>query len=270
MVNNLTTLEALFWLSLLSPTLGVFLLQRRLSFYGDALAHAAVGGLGFVVFFGGQMIWLLSLGALASVLMTAALILAFEKFFRISTDLAMTAAYSGLLSLGLLLLGQEGHHLEGIFVGDLRGLQTSQLAFLRYWTLFVLGFIILYLRPIWLSLVDPVWARILGWKVGFWDLCFLALAAISVVSIIQAVGVILVAAFLVLPAASALAWARSFKQNLFLSWAFAMATVVIGWFVGGNIQGSLGPLLAMIAFSLFVLSHLCALVIRRRSDASLP
>jgi iron/zinc/copper transport system permease protein len=248
-------LEACYWLSLFAAPLGALLIFRRLSFFGDALGHASLAGVAIAVLVAGQSPWMLSVGALIAVLLSAALLHFLEKRMRLPSDVAMTVSYSGFFALGLLLMFYTHMDLEHLLFGDLWSMDVSMMWFLRIWGCIVIVLLLLLWRPLWLSVMDPLFSRSLGFNTNLLDLFFLCLTAISVVGMIQSVGVVLVAAYFVLPASSILPWARSLRQYLIGSIIVALLSGVGGMLLSRQLQVPAGACIALTAFCILILSH---------------
>lgn len=187
--------EACLWLSFFAAPLGALLIFRRLSFFGDALGHASLAGVAVAVLLAGENPVALSAGALVSVLLTSALLHFLEKKMKLPSDVAMTVSYSGFFALGILLAFYSKLDLEHLLFGELWEMSHSMLWFLRIWAVIVVSLLIRFWKPLWLSVMDPLFARTLGFKTSAFDLFFLCITSVSVVGMIRTVGVVLVAAF---------------------------------------------------------------------------
>lgn len=260
------SLEVTLWLSIFVAPLGCFLVFRRLSFLGDALSHATLAGVAVSAILFGLNFIALSLGAIASAFTATFLLQFFERRWKIPADIALTVSYSGLFALGLLLLSQQKMELDHFLVGDIRAVNEEALWFLRAWALIVLGSIALGWKGLWLGVVDPKLGRALGFSRVATEYWLLILLSVSAVGLMQTVGVVLVAAYLVVPTVTALPWARSLRALAAGSVISALISSGLGialWTV--NPANAFGPLLALSAFSLFVLSHALKWTLRGQS-----
>lgn len=260
-------LEASLWLSLFAAPWGALLIFRRLSFFGDALSHSTVAGLALVLMFIGENPFWLSLGALASVLVTSGLLHFLERKTKLSADLALTVSYSGMFALGMILIGGDHEHLEHVLIGDIWKVNESLLWFMRLWGSLIILILAWFWRPLWASVMEGRFAQGLGYRAQLIDFVFLAVTSISVVGIIQSVGVILVAAYLVLPAATALPWARSLLALVGLSTCFALLSSLGGVFWAAQTQIPAGPAIASVAFGVFLLSQSLKVLLRTLTSA---
>lgn len=260
-------LEVTVWLSLFGAPLGCFIVFRRLSFLGDALSHATLSGVAVASLLFGLNFLALSLGAVVAALTTHLLLQYFERSWKLTPDLALTVSYSGLFGLGLFLLSRQGQSLEHFLVGDIRSANDEALNFLRLWTLIVIGTISFFWKPLWLGAVDPVLARSLGYSRWSTQSILVVLMAVSVVGMMQTVGVVLVATYLVFPAVTAMPWVRSLSGLLLGSLLSALIASGVGlWIWSLDPSYRSAPVFSLSAFCLFILSHVSRWTLRPRLD----
>jgi ABC-type Mn2+/Zn2+ transport system permease subunit len=252
---SFTVLEAALWLSFFAAPLGSLLIFRRLSFFGDALGHSSLAGVAACFLLFGPNPLALSVGALVSVLITAGLLQLLEKKCKLPSDVAMTASYSGLFSLGVLLMSFSAMDLEHFLFGDISQINFEMLWFMRVWAFIMAAVLLKFWRPLWATVMDPLFAQSLGFNVRFMDLLFIVITSVSVVGMIQSVGVVLVAAYLVLPPAASLPWARSLSQLMISSIGFALLSSFTGIFLSTRFPIPAGPSIAFVAFVCVVVSH---------------
>ncbi len=261
-MNYSAAFETAFWLSAFAAPWGALLIFRRLSFFGDALSHSSVAGIAIVLLFIGENPFWLSVGALASVLVTSGLLYWFEKRTRLPSDVALTVSYSGLFAIGLLIMGGDHVHLDHLLLGDIWSVQPNFLWFLRVWGPLVLCVLVWKWRALWVSVIDAQFAEGLGYKSRHLDLLFLTITSVSVVGVIQSVGVVLVAAYFVLPGACVLPWAKSLRALVSGAFLAALVSGFIGLAVSSYCNWAPGPSIATTGFAILILSHF----VRRLAD----
>lgn len=249
------SIEATFWLSLFAAPLGSILIFRRLSFFGDALSHASLSGITLVYLFVSASLAWISVGALLSVLLTTALFRGLEKWGSLPADLALTVSYSGMFALGLIMMKSGDLELEHFLLGSLAEVHDEHLWFLRLWTLVSLGVLAIFWKPLWAMAVDLKFAKGLGLRTSRIDFLFLVLTSVSVVGVIQSVGVVLVATYFVFPAVSSLPWVRSLRSLALMSCLVALVSSFAGLFLAHAFDLQPGPSIAVAGFSLVLLSY---------------
>ncbi len=181
---------------------GSYVVLKGMAFIGDAVAHAAFPGVVAAYIFGGPYV----IGGGVAAFATAIAIGWISRRARIRVDTAIGVVFAGTFALGILLFSS----IRG-FVGDLMGFLLGNVLSIgqdELVALLALGAVVLtVVGLLWKELLyatfDPLGAAASGLRVGALEYLFLGLVAVTIVVSIQAVGIILVVAMLVTPAATA-------------------------------------------------------------------
>lgn len=181
--------------------LGVYVVQRRMAFVGDAMAHTTLPGL-VIAHLGG---WSLSVGGLAAAGVTAVAIAWVSRRGRVKEDTAIGVVFTGMFAVGVLLMSRTRsfRDLSHMLFGNVLGVTAADLWLIAGVAALVLAALALFHKELELTSYDPTHAEVLGLRPGLTRLLLLGLLAVAVVTGIQAVGVILTNALLVTPAAAA-------------------------------------------------------------------
>jgi ABC-type Mn2+/Zn2+ transport system permease subunit len=181
--------------------LGVHVVQRRMAFIGDALAHTTLPGLVIAHLFG----WGLSLGALGAALATALFIGWASRRQEVREDTAIGVVFTSMFALGILLMSRARSYrdLTHILFGNVLAVTLEDLWFISGVATLVLLMLILFHKELELTAFDPTHAETIGLRADLPRFLLLGLLALAVVTGIQAVGVILTNALLITPAATA-------------------------------------------------------------------
>lgn len=254
--------EACFWLSLFGPSLGCFLIFRKMSYAGDALAHATLAGISIAFLLAGLSYPILSIGAVASLFVSSFLLRWLEEKWKIPSDLALTLSTTSLFALGLFLMSWKGLSVEHILVGDLFQLNEQGLWSLRIWGLLVFGVVSICWKPLWLSVIDPLLARSLGYRLRVYDALLMGLVAVSIVGLMQTVGLVLVSTYLILPPVAMMPWARSLQQMVVGSVFMALGSSWVALILSQALEIKSGPLFALVGFVVIALSFATSLMRR--------
>jgi zinc transport system permease protein len=210
-----------------APLIGTFLVQRRLSLLGDGIGHLAFAGVAAGLLLGIWPVW-----AALVVAVTGALGLErLRSRGQASADLALALfLYSGIAA-GVVLVGLSDSFNAGLLTYLFGGILTVT----RQDVLVVaaLGVVIVTAvtvcgRALFAVVLDEESSRVGGLPVDGLNSLLAALAAVTVVAAMRVVGILLVAALMVLPVATAQALARSFRATLWLSAVVGVVSVVIG------------------------------------------
>jgi manganese/zinc/iron transport system permease protein len=235
-----TALAGVLMLSVSCGTLGSFVVLRRLSLLGDSLGHAVLPGvcLGFLVTQTKDPLWIF-LGASTSALLGSWLIGFIHRHSRLKTDTAMGLVLSGFFGMGTLLLtrmqnfpygNQSG--LNQFLFGQASAVREEDLVLIGILSTFILGSIVLLFKELTLTSFDEGFAASIGLPVRAIHYLLMALLALAIVISIQAVGVVLLSALLITPAATAYLLTDRLKSMVLLSVAFG----VIGGITGLNLS----------------------------------
>jgi manganese/zinc/iron transport system permease protein len=288
-------LEGVILLSACAGVIGCFAVLRRRALVGDALSHAALPGLfiGYLVFFfvaapeptneppdPPPLLYLLS-GALAAGVLGILAISALRRWTRIKEDAAIGIVLSVFFGGGIVLKSivqripeASRAGLQSFIVGQTAGMSPDNVVTIRWLALACLVLVVLFYKEFKLIAFDPGFGRVQGWPTVALDLLLMSLIAVAVVIGLPAVGVMLMAALLILPAAAARFWTERLSVMLFLSAAFAVAAGTLGvllsvgqWhdllvqhapFLLFLDSGPTGPTIILVAGVLFLVSVLFA------------
>lgn len=250
--------------------IGTFLLLRKRALLGDALSHATLPGIALafcaMLALGGTGKWLpgLLLGAAFSGALGCATVLALRRFRKIDDDTAMGIVLSVFFGAGIVLLGwaqaQPGGSaagLESFIYGKTASMVRADVIWIAALSAIALIVSLALFKEFQLLCFDEAYARATGWPTGALDLTLAALVTLVTVAGLQAVGLILVIAFLITPAAAARFWARRLGPTATIAAALGTAS---GW-AGASIsalvpQAPAGAVIVLTASALFTLSLL--------------
>lgn len=265
------TLIVLLGTSLLGANaglVGTFAVLRRRALVGDALAHATLPGLCFAVLaIGGRNLPAMLCGALATGLLGVLAVAALRSWTRIKEDAALGIVLSVFFGAGIALSQMIRRHLEtgsaagleSYIFGKTAGMIRSDVYFFAAVAAASLALIWLLYKELKVSSFDPGFAQVQGWPTLGLDLLLMALIAVGVVIALPAVGVVLMAALLILPTAAARFWTDRLSSLLVLSAAFGCAIGAIGTTISSRFSElPAGPTIVLVGAALFLGSILLA------------
>ena len=250
-----------------SGLIGVFVVQRRLSFLGDGLAHAAFGGMGigaFAIVTSGLLgsglallnnpIWI----AVPFSLLVAYVIFLLRTRTDLSSDTAIGVAFAVSVALGVLFFSlippdaALGLSLMDLLFGSILGVRRVDLIVM----LVVMGLATAVIIATWGHLAyatfDEELARSDGVKTGALELTLYLVAAVVVAVSAVVVGVILMAAYLVIPAATARLVARTLAQMTVLSVVLGVIATVAGLLLSFVLDVPSGATIVLVQAAMFV------------------
>lgn len=252
-------------LGVASGVLGCFAVLRRQGLFGDALAHATLPGvcLAFMLS-GAREPAVLLAGAAATAGLGALLILAVTGGTRIKQDAALGIVLSVFFGLGTVLLtaiaGSGNASQSGIdrfIFGQAATIIRDDVVVMGVLAGVVLAVVALCFKEFKLASFDPSFAASLGYPVGKIGILLTALIVVAIIIGIQTVGVILMAAMLITPAAAARQWTDKLSVMVFVSGLFGAASGVSGALVSaGGADLPTGPIIVLVATGILLLSLL--------------
>ena len=255
---------------LVCSVLGCYVVLRSMAFLGDALAHAVLPGIALAYLAGVDLL----LGALIAALLVALGIGFLTRHGTVREDTAIGIVFAAALSLGVLLISSAGSYatdLTHILFGDVLGVSTTDLWLTGGLAAGVLLAVALLYRELLLASFDPVLAHTLGRRPGRVVLALLVLLALTIVVSLQTVGVGLVAALLVTPAATASLLTRRLPAMMAVAAAIGVASSVAGLYLSYYLDVASGAAIVLTATAVFVVAFFFAprrgLVWRRLGEA---
>jgi zinc transport system permease protein len=238
-------------MGILGGVLGTFVTLRSLSFFSHAVGHAALVGVTLGVLLQVNPTWML----LPFTLVFGVVVLYLIDKTDLASDSVLSIVLSGALALGVILTsliqGYRGNLMSVLF-GDILAINTTDLIL----TLLVLVlssiFLLSSLQQQILLTLNPAVAKIQGIPVQLYRYAFVVLLSLAVAVAIKAVGVLLVNAFLVIPASIAKLISHNFSSFLVMSVIFGSTTSIAGIIISGLFNFASGPSIVLVQFVVFV------------------
>ncbi|TAE55314.1 MAG: metal ABC transporter permease [Nostocales cyanobacterium] len=239
-------------MGVLGGLLGGFVTLRQLSFFSHAVSHAALVGITSGVLLGVNPTWML----LPFTLVFGVMVLYLIDNTDLASDSILSIVLSGALAIGIILArmitGYRGN-LMAVLFGDILAIDTTDLILTA---LVLVGgsiFLLSTLQQQILLTLNPDVAKVQGVPVQLYRYGFVILLSLAVAVAIKAVGVLLVNAFLVIPASTAKLMNHHFSRFLMLSVIIGAGSSVIGMMVSGMFKLASGPGIVLVQFLLFIL-----------------
>jgi ABC-type Mn2+/Zn2+ transport system permease subunit len=247
-------LAELVLLGVVCGPLGVWVLLMRHAYAAESLSHAMLPGLVLATLIGAPLL----LGAVAGMVLGAALIAFAARDRRVGGDLAVAVTITALTGAGALLALAPATPagLQERLFGDLLGVRPVDVAVAAALAAGGLATLAAAHRPLSLAAFDPAAARTLGTHPERADLLLLLLLALAVVAAVGGLGTLLVVAFLLAPAATALRFTARLGPALAAAAALAVATGVAGLYVTYYLKLAAGASVALVAVAVFASSLL--------------
>jgi manganese/zinc/iron transport system permease protein len=261
--NTRIVLEGAGLLGAVAGVIGTFAVLRRRALTGDALAHAALPGLclAFLVV-GERNLAAMLVGALVTGIIGLIVIGALRRWTRIKEDAGTGIVLSVFFGAGIVLSsiiqrmgGGSRAGLDSFILGKAATMNQDDVRLIGTLAVATLVVLLLLYKEFKLLAFDPGFARSQGWPVARLDLAMMGLVALAVVIGLPAVGVVMMAALLILPAAAARFWTDRLGALLVLAGLFGMSMGVAGTLISAQVRGlPAGPTIILVGTALFLVS----------------
>lgn len=261
--NTQWVLVSTMILGIAAGTIGCIAYWKRQSLLSDSLAHAALPGVVIAFLLVQEKnLFILIFGAAISALIGAAFIEWITSSTRITEDTAMGMVLSIFYGFGIMMLtianrtaGGNQSGLDKFIFGQAATMVRTDVYTMSVLALLVILIVAICFKEWKIFLFDPEFAKGLGLSLKGMNTLYLAVLITTIVVGIQAVGVILIAALLIIPSVSARYWTESFKIMVILSALIGGASGVAGTLISAVGKGwPTGPFVVIVAACIFVIS----------------
>jgi len=238
-------------ISLICSTVGLFLVLRKFSLFGDALAHSAFGGVALGLFLGFYPLW----AAYAVSILSALGLTKIRQKFDISGDAIIAILLSSGIAIGIVLISLSGGFSIDIFsflFGSVLLVSTENVIVILGLCAAILIILITGYKKFMYITFSEEQAQVSGIPVQKLNYLLIAIAGITVVTSMQLVGVLLVSALFVIPNVTAMMFKRSFKQTIILSMSFSVFSTVAGIMISYPLDIAPSGMVVLLAIMLFI------------------
>ena len=246
-------LAAAIIIGILCAVVGCYVVLRSMAFLGDALAHAILPGIAVAYLLGGSLI----VGALVAAIIVALSIGFFSRGGTIREDTAIGILFAAALSLGVALISSIRTYavdLSHILFGNILGVSSADLWGVIILSGLVLATLIILYRPFLVVSFDPVLAKTLRLPAEALRNLILVLLAVTIVVSMQTVGIGLVAAMLVTPAAAAYLLTHRLPSMMVMAGLIGGLSSVIGLYLSYYLNIASGAAIVLVATVFFLLA----------------
>lgn len=240
-------------LGIVSGLIGTYIVLRKMSLMGDALSHAVMPGVAISYMLGINMIF----GASLFGILAAILIQFISEKSHLKSDTAIGIILSSFFALGIILITQakSGMDLNHVLFGNILAVPNSEVTQSLLVLLAVIVIVGLFYKELLISSFDPIVSKAYGLNIGFYHYLIMLMLSVVTVSSLSQVGIVLVIAMLVIPAATSYLWTNKVLNMMVLASLIGATMGIIGTYISftHNLPTSativlLGTLFFIIAF----------------------
>jgi manganese/iron transport system permease protein len=239
----------------LCSTIGTYVVLRKLSFIGDGIAHASFAGI-VVAYLRGIDYYV---GAAIVAVITALGIGYVNRRGGVALDTAIGVLFTGTFAFGVFLMSRLPSYnvdLQGFLFGNILAISRSDIVLVLVLSAIVAISLALLYRQLLYTSFDPVVAQASGIAAGFVEYALLVLLALTIIVSLEAVGIILVAALLVTPAATAYQLTRRFRRMMALSAAIGGGCAIVGLYLSYYLHAASGATIVLLVTLVFFIAML--------------
>lgn len=243
-------------LALGAGPIGVFLMLRRMSLTGDAMAHAILPGAAVGYLFAGLSLPALTIGGLAAGVVVAMLSGLVTRFTALKEDASLAAFYLLSLALGVTIVSLRGSNVDLLHVlfGTVLALDDGALVLIAGITSLTLLTLAAFYRPLVLECVDPVFLRSVSRAGTPVHLVFLGLVVLNLVGGFHALGTLLAVGLMMLPAAACRFWSSDITWMILVATGLGALSGVAGLLLSFHAELPAGPAIILVAGGAYLFS----------------
>ena len=250
-------------IALVSGPMGCFIVWRRMAYFGETMAHAALLGVALSLLLELFPIW----GVFCVSITIALALYGLEKLERLSSDTLLGILSHAALAIGLLTLGAMTWlriDILSLLFGDILAISRIDIAVIWGGGALVLALLLGHWRSLLATTISPDIASAEGLPTKRANLVFILLIALVIAFAMKLIGVLLITSLLIIPAATARQFARSPEMMALMAAAIACGAILIG--LNGSLQWDTapGPSIVFGAFILFLFSLVAGPLVRPR------
>src|SRR5437660_10973072 len=247
-------LAAVIALSLGGAPIGVFLMLRRMSLVGDAMAHAILPGAAIGFLLSGLNLFAMTTGGLVAGFTVAILAGVVSRTTGLKVAASLATFNLASLALGVTIASIKGTNIDLLHVlfGNILAMDDQTLVMVAFNATITLLVLAVIYRPLVVESVDPLFLRTVSRSGGLAHLVFLALVVINLVNGFQALGTLLAVGLMILPAGIARFWSRDITGMICIAVISAVVSGYAGLVVSFQTRIPSGPAIILVATVLYI------------------
>lgn len=241
---------------IMSGIIGSFIILRGMSLMGDAISHAVLPGVAVAYMLGINIL----IGASVFGILAALLIGFVASKSKIKTDTSIGVVFSAFYALGFILISmaESSSNLHHILFGNILAVSDADIMTTTVVLGIVILFVVIFYKELLVTSFDETYAKTYGLNVQIIHYALMLVLTLITVSALQTVGIILVVAMLITPAATAFLWTDKLSTMLFLAAGFGIVSSITGLYFSYTFNWASGPAIVIVAAAMFAISFIGA------------
>jgi zinc transport system permease protein len=237
--------------AVICSSIGLFLVLRRHSLFGDALSHMAFGGIAIGLFMNVYPLWT----AIVVSILGALGITKLRESTKIPADATVAVLLSSGLALGIVLVSMSGGFNVNLFsflFGSILLVSADEVIMILGLSAAIMAILVVLYRKFMYITFDEEQARVSGLRVTLLNYLFIVLASITVIASIRLVGILLISSLIVIPNITAMMFGKGFKKTALISGGIAVFSVVTGIIVSYVANLAPGGTIVLVSIVIFL------------------
>jgi ABC-type Mn2+/Zn2+ transport system permease subunit len=237
----------------LCAIIGVYVILRGMAFMGAGIAHTSLGGVALGILFGVNPIW----SAVVFSILAGWGIAAVTRRGHVKEDTAIGIIFASGMALGILIIGLTHSYqvdLLSYLFGSITAVTVQDVWTTIVVTILVLGCVFVLFKDLMFIIFDPEMAQVTGVPEGKLYYLLITMIALTIVISIKVVGIVLVSALIVTPAAAAFQLTESFKKMMGLSVIFGVGSTIGGLIISDWLAIAPGASIVLLATLIFAIA----------------
>lgn len=250
-------LAATFLVGIICSTVGTFIVLRGMAFFGDALSHTILPGVAAGYLISGSSQGSLFWWALITAIISALTIGTISRGTKIKEDTAIGIIFAGMFALGIALISTVRSYtvdLTHFLFGNVLGVSTFDLVLTGVFSVVILITIAIFYKEFVVISFDPILATTLRLPAILLEYIFLILIAVTIVVALQTVGVALMVAMLITPAATAFLLAKRLSRMILLAALIGSFSGITGLYISYYANIASGAAIVLVATAIFAIT----------------
>jgi len=243
-------------IGIMSGLIGSFIILRGMSLMGDAISHSVLPGVAVAYMLGINLV----LGASVFGIIAALLIGVVAKRSQLKNDTAIGIVFSAFFALGFILISmaESSTNLHHILFGNVLAVSDSDLITTAIILGLVISFIIIFFKELLVTSFDDTFAKTYGLRTDWFYYGLMLLLTLVTVTALQTVGIILIVAMLITPAATAFLWTNRLSIMLIFAASFGTVSSILGLYLSYTFNWASGPAIVLVSAVIFSVSFIIA------------
>lgn len=240
-------------ISIICSIVGLFLVLKRHSLFGDAIAHVAFAGITLGLFVGVYPLWTAYIVSILSAVGVNKL----RESTKIPSDSSIAVLLTSGLAIGVILISISGGFTVNLFsflFGNILLVSNDDVIMILITAAIVIPVIYIFYKKLVLIIFDEKQAKVSGLNVTWINTLFIILATITIIASIRLVGVLLISSLIVIPNITALILGKGFKKTMFISCGISIFSVVFGIIISYIVNLAPSGMIVLTMVSMFLVT----------------